>query len=62
MTDNDTAYYGVDTEPPTITNTNPNAIIDEGVDTQAINASILDATSGVSIASLFYRTAGSGGS
>ncbi|MDD9931713.1 MAG: fibronectin type III domain-containing protein [Candidatus Marinimicrobia bacterium] len=62
VTRSDTAYFGVDTQPPTITHSNPLSIIDEGVDSPAINASFFDAASGVSMARLFYRTAGSGGS
>ncbi|MDP6821522.1 MAG: fibronectin type III domain-containing protein [Candidatus Marinimicrobia bacterium] len=61
VTRSDTSYFGIDTQPPTISHSSPLSIIDEGVDSPPINASFYDAASGVKLARLYYRTAGSGG-
>jgi hypothetical protein len=62
VTRSDTSYFGVDTQPPTISHSNPLTIVDEGVDTAPINAGFSDVASGVKLGRLYYRTAGSGSS
>ena len=52
--------FGVDTQPPSITHSNPLTVIDEGVDSPLINATFNDLASGVKFARIFYRVSGSG--
>ena len=52
--------FGVDTQPPSITHSNPLTVIDEGVDSPLINATFNDLASGVKFAKIFYRVSGSG--
>ena len=52
--------FGVDTQPPSITHSNPLTIIDEGVDSPTIDATFIDQASGVESARIFYRVSGSG--
>ena len=56
----DTINFGVDITPPLIRHDNPLQITDEGSTTPSIDVNITDGASGVEIAELHYRRAGTG--
>ncbi|MDP6610786.1 MAG: choice-of-anchor Q domain-containing protein, partial [Candidatus Marinimicrobia bacterium] len=62
VTISDTAYFGVDLNPPRITHSNPLTQVDENTTSPSINASFDDSPgSGVKYGRLNYRRSGSGG-
>jgi len=58
-TDSDTAYFGVDLNPPMIFHNNPLTSVDEGSTTPSINVQVSDPGSGVKDVFLNYRRSGS---
>ena len=58
-TNSDTAYFGVDLNPPMISHNNPLTSVDEGSTTPSINVQVSDPGSGVKDVFLNYRRSGS---